>query len=104
MDLACSTTRSAPLCAVMTQLVQLQTANPLPCRPAGKLKVSIKCTWLKDAKIDMDALTEASFTTHKSNDGLERPAEQDEQVLFSKHEAMLLLYCFNVQSIRRCTC
>lgn len=53
----------------------------LSCRPAGKLKVSIKCTWLKDAKIDMDALTEASFTTHKSIDGPEGGAGEDEQVI-----------------------
>eukprot|EP00878_Enallax_costatus_P028000 GHUV01030195.1.p1 GENE.GHUV01030195.1~~GHUV01030195.1.p1 ORF type:complete len:340 (+),score=113.06 GHUV01030195.1:602-1621(+) len=52
----------------------------LQLKPAGKLKVSIKGTWLKDAKIDMDALTEASFTTHKSGDGLER-ADEDEQDL-----------------------
>jgi hypothetical protein len=30
--------------------------------------VSIKASWLRDAKVDMEALTEASFTTHKSGD------------------------------------
>eukprot|EP00882_Tetradesmus_deserticola_P024945 GHRQ01027322.1.p1 GENE.GHRQ01027322.1~~GHRQ01027322.1.p1 ORF type:complete len:160 (+),score=54.82 GHRQ01027322.1:628-1107(+) len=52
----------------------------LSCRPAGKLKVSIKASWLRGAKVDMEALTEASFTTHRSGEAaLAGPAE-DEQV------------------------
>jgi hypothetical protein len=49
------------------------------CRPAGKLKASIKATWLKDAKVDVDALTELSFTTHRSTEAGEQ-AEGLEQV------------------------
>lgn len=62
------------------QLASNISVHNLACRPAGKLKVSIKGTWLKDAKIDLDALTEASFTTHKSGDGLEQAPDEDEQV------------------------
>lgn len=35
----------------------------------GKLKVSIKAGWLKDAVIDDDSLTEASFFTQRSTEG-----------------------------------
>jgi hypothetical protein len=42
----------------------------------GKLKVSIKAAWLKDANVDMDGLTEASFTTHRS---AEREQAGDEE-------------------------
>lgn len=47
-------------------------------RPAGKLKLSIKATWLKHAKVDVDALTELSFNTHRSTDAgeLEEPGEE----------------------------
>ncbi len=31
-----------------------------PIRPHGKLKVSIRACWLKDAKFDADAMTEMS--------------------------------------------
>jgi len=44
----------------------------------------VKATWLKDAKVDLDALTELSFTTHKSGEGT--AAEDDvEQVKHSLH-------------------
>jgi len=52
----------------------------MACRPAGKLKVSIKCMWLKDAKVDVDALTELSFNTHRSTEAGLDEAEGDEQV------------------------
>jgi hypothetical protein len=55
-------------------------ALPVSCRPAGKLKVSIKASWLRDAKLDMEALTEASFTTHKSGDAALAGLAEDEQV------------------------
>lgn len=51
------------------------------CRPAGKVKVSVKATWLKDVHVDMDALTEASFGTHRSGvDG----RDFEEQVFLHK--------------------
>ncbi|WIA11052.1 hypothetical protein OEZ85_011204 [Tetradesmus obliquus] len=52
----------------------------LQLKPAGKLKVSIKASWLRDAKVDMEALTEASFTTHKSGDAALAGLAEDEQV------------------------
>lgn len=30
------------------------------CRPAGKLKVCIKATWLRNARVDADAMTEVT--------------------------------------------
>jgi hypothetical protein len=42
--------------------------------------VSIKASWLRDAKVDMEALTEASFTTHKSGDAALAGLAEDEQV------------------------
>uniref|UniRef100_A0A383V6X7 C2 NT-type domain-containing protein n=1 Tax=Tetradesmus obliquus TaxID=3088 RepID=A0A383V6X7_TETOB len=53
----------------------------LQLKPAGKLKVSIKASWLRDAKVDMEALTEASFTTHKSGDAALAGLAEDEQDL-----------------------
>jgi hypothetical protein len=49
-------------------------------RPAGKLKLTIKATWLKDAKVDGDALTEMSFGTQRSTEAGEAFEEGDEQV------------------------
>lgn len=44
--------------------------TPSPAtRPAGKLKVSIKAGWLKDAPIDADAMSEGSGFTGISGDG-----------------------------------
>lgn len=42
--------------------------------------MSIKATWLKDAKVDVDALTELSFGTHRSTEAAELGMEGDEQV------------------------
>lgn len=42
--------------------------------------MSIKASWLRDAKVDMEALTEASFTTHKSGDAALAGLAEDEQV------------------------
>jgi hypothetical protein len=51
------------------------------CRPAGKLKLTVKATWLKDAKVDVDALTELSFGTHRSTEAGDWGAEEEgEQV------------------------
>lgn len=51
------------------------------CRPAGKLKLTVKATWLKDAQVDVDALTELSFGTHRSTEAGDWGAEEeDEQV------------------------
>jgi hypothetical protein len=36
------------------------------CRPDGKLKVSIKASWLHDARIDPDAMTEVTELTEQS--------------------------------------
>jgi hypothetical protein len=55
----------------------------LSCRPAGKLKVSIKARWLKDAKVDEDALTELSFTTHRSTEAGDQPEDGYEQVRYA---------------------
>lgn len=52
----------------------------MSCRPAGKLKVSVKARWLKDAKVDVDALTELSFTTHRSTEAGDQPEGYEEQV------------------------
>ena len=52
----------------------------LSCRPAGKLKVSIKASWLRGAKVDLEALTEASFATHKSGEAALAGLAEDEQV------------------------
>lgn len=48
-------------------------------RPSGKLKCSIKATWLRNAKVDMDAMTEV---THHSDYAQSHPDEEahDEQV------------------------
>ncbi|GBF98922.1 hypothetical protein Rsub_11714 [Raphidocelis subcapitata] len=49
-------------------------AEPLPkevflqLKPAGKLKLSVKAGWLKDAPIEPDASTEASWTTGRSGE------------------------------------
>eukprot|EP00879_Flechtneria_rotunda_P014158 GHRR01014794.1.p1 GENE.GHRR01014794.1~~GHRR01014794.1.p1 ORF type:complete len:253 (+),score=85.94 GHRR01014794.1:185-943(+) len=70
----------------MSQFCSEETA-PIPqevflqLKPAGKLKLSVKCTWLKNAKVDMDALTEASFTTHRSTDAGAAAANEYEQDL-----------------------
>lgn len=50
------------------------------CRPAGKLKLTVKATWLKDAKVDVDALTELSFGTHRSTEAGDWAEEEGEQV------------------------
>jgi hypothetical protein len=50
------------------------------CRPAGKLKVTVKATWLKDAKVDVDALTELSFGTQRSTEAGDGEDEFEEQV------------------------
>jgi hypothetical protein len=43
--------------------------------------VSIKATWLQDAAINEDALTDLSFGTHRSTEGGgEAPGALDEQV------------------------
>lgn len=49
-----------------------------PCRPHGKLKVSIKACWLKDAPVDFDAMTEAS--SFSKNELTRTSNEEDEQV------------------------
>ena len=36
-------------------------------RPHGKLKVSIRACWLKDAKVDADAMTEVSGSQYTDN-------------------------------------
>lgn len=42
--------------------------------------MSIKATWLKDAKVDLDALTDVSVNTHRSADAGSDAGELDEQV------------------------
>lgn len=50
------------------------------CRPAGKLKVTVKATWLNDAKVDVDALTELSFGTQRSTEAGDGEDDFEEQV------------------------
>jgi hypothetical protein len=58
------------------------------CRPAGKLKVSVKATWLSDASVDADAMTEVTEMTEATGNGKPSRAhrhrngedEYDEQV------------------------
>jgi hypothetical protein len=52
--------------------------------------VSIKAAWLKDAKVDMDGLTEASFTTHRSAE--REQAADEEQVSGPAGRACYLYY------------
>jgi len=52
----------------------------LQLKPSGKLKVSIKATWLKDAKIEADAMTEMSGPS-MFNDAHEEQEEDTEQDL-----------------------
>lgn len=74
-QLACTKRR------VQDVLLHLLPAHAcVSCRPAGKLKVTVKATWLKDAKVDVDALTELSFGTHRSTEGGLGPEEEYEQV------------------------
>jgi hypothetical protein len=57
--------------------------------------VSIKASWLRDAKVDMEALTEASFTTHKSGDAALAGLAEDEQVGIYRQPS--LTYCRSKQ-------
>lgn len=65
-------------------------------RPVGKLKVSIQATWLKDARVDMDALTELSFGTHRSTEAGEALQDGDEQVQRTHEQARAPLLVFFV--------
>lgn len=61
--------------------------NPQPVektftlKPFGKLKVSIKASWLKDAKVDYDAMTEATGTSFGRSNGDYEEFEGEEQDL-----------------------
>lgn len=68
-------------------------------RPHGKLKISVKATWLKDAKIDADAMTEMSgpsmFSAGKSHRSGDE--EEDEQVRCkTKSDRVVANYCMAI--------
>eukprot|EP00775_Hariotina_reticulata_P009982 gene9982-10137_t len=62
----------------------------LQLKPAGKLKLSVKATWLKDAKVDLDALTELSFTTHKSGEGAAAGEDVEQDLTGVHHKAGII--------------
>lgn len=64
--------------------------NPMPqevflqLQPTGKLKVSLRALWLKDAQISPDALTETSHgthSTHRRGEGASQVSDDNEQDL-----------------------
>ncbi|KAF8068253.1 hypothetical protein HT031_001940 [Scenedesmus sp. PABB004] len=61
----------APFCAAAAEAGGTGVPQEvfLQLKPAGKLKLSVKAVWLRDARVDLDALTEASFNTHRSSGG-----------------------------------
>jgi hypothetical protein len=61
----------------------------LCCRPVGKVKISIKASWMKDAKVDMDALTEMSFG--RSEGGAASSLQGDNEQVSGRHQWGLML-------------
>lgn len=49
------------------------------CRPVGRLKCSVKATWLRNAKVDMDAMTEVTHNSEYTDPAVEEEL-QEEQV------------------------
>lgn len=50
--------RVAHICIKFARMCSQFMHHLVSCRPAGKIKVSVKATWLKDAQFDADAQTE----------------------------------------------
>ena len=67
----------APFCTGQTDPKPVEKS--LQLKPWGKLKVSIKACWIKDAKIDPEQMTEVSGPSMFGGDNSHYPEEEEQE-------------------------